>query len=192
LVLKLGAAARDCTDPVLAAQLEETKAIGVEVLEEERMLAHTTHPRVLDELGLVAALTNLARHTTEYGGTTVIAEATPQIGQNDMPPDIALVLYRVAQEAVSNARRHGHALTVHLRLAVDDQCATLVVSDDGCGFDVTKAELQRLGMGLFTMRERVSIVDGRLTIVSVPQGGTRVVARIPIVSLPIVPMDDSA
>jgi two-component system sensor histidine kinase UhpB len=75
--------------------------------------------------------------------------------------------------------RHGAPRTVRLAVAADGGLVSLEVEDDGRGFDVAEAMARRGGMGLFTMRERVGLVDGRLEIVSRPGGGTRVHAAVP-------------
>ncbi len=94
-------------------------------------------------------------------------------------PAAAAVLYRVAQEAVANAVRHGQPSAVTLRLRVEGERAELTVVDDGAGFDVARAERERSGMGLFMMRERLVLVDGELSLRSRPGAGTtlRAVAR---------------
>jgi signal transduction histidine kinase len=197
LVMQLGAAARDSTDPSLTGRIESIREIGSDALEEVRMLAHTMHPRVLDDLGLVAALENLARQVGERANAVVTVEVEGKvegdsIGANDVPPAVASVLYRIAQEAVSNALRHGHAKAVNVSVRTDSHTATLEIRDDGRGFDVPEAEQRRPGMGLFTMQERVSLVNGQFEVLSHPGGGTRVVARIPIVPLPGVPLEAPA
>ena len=97
-----------------------------------------------------------------------------------IPAPVASVLYRVAQEALRNAARHADARNVELRVRHDATSASLEVTDDGRGFDVQRAEERRPGMGLFSMRERVSLVNGTLTVASTPGRGTRVVATIPL------------
>ena len=97
-----------------------------------------------------------------------------------IPAPVASVLYRVAQEALRNAARHAQARNVELRVRHDATWATLEVIDDGRGFDVKRAEERRPGMGLFSMRERVSLVNGTLTVTSAPGRGTRIVATIPL------------
>lgn len=194
LVMQLGAAARDSTDPSLTGRIKSIREIGSDALEEVRMLAHTMHPRVLDDLGLVAALENLARQVGERANAVVTVEAEGKvegdsIGANDVPPAVASVLYRIAQEAVSNALRHGHAQAVNVSVRTDNHTATLEIRDDGRGFEVLEAEQRRPGMGLFTMRERVSLVNGQFEVLSHPGSGTRIVARIPIVPLPGVPLE---
>jgi signal transduction histidine kinase len=178
LMFQLSAAARDSESPEAAARLEEIRGTVANVLEEVRMLAHTVHPRVLDDLGLTAALQRLAREASERGiaGVDVVSD----VDTSSVPPAIASVLYRVAQEAVANALRHAEPEHVTVRLDERDGMLALEVVDDGRGFDVVDAERRRPGMGLFTMRERLSLVDGRCRLVSHPGSGTRVLAIVPL------------
>jgi len=178
LVLQLTAAARESSDPELARRLAEIKGIAADVMEEVRLLSHTIHPRVLDDLGLAAALENLAHGASEHG--PAIVEVVARGGTDDVPPPASSVLYRIAQEAVSNALRHGAPQRVTLRLDVTAETATLEVTDDGCGFDVAAAESRRPGMGLFSMRERMALVEGWFDVASRPGEGTRVTAAVPL------------
>ena len=91
-----------------------------------------------------------------------------------MPATLASVLYRVAQEAMTNAVRHASPTNVEVRLTNSASEVTLEVSDDGRGFDVEEAERRRPGMGLFTMSERVSLVNGAFAIDSRPGRGTKI------------------
>jgi signal transduction histidine kinase len=93
---------------------------------------------------------------------------------------VASVLYRVAHEAVTNALRHGSPHRVDVRLDVEPGVVTLNVADDGRGFDVAEAEARRPGMGLFTMRERVALLDGQFEVRTRPGGGTCIRATIPL------------
>jgi signal transduction histidine kinase len=86
----------------------------------------------------------------------------------------------VAQEALRNAARHAGARRVEIVLLHKLGTTSLEVSDDGRGFDVQRAEERRPGMGLFSMRERVALVNGRLTVTSSPGRGTRIVATVPL------------
>ena len=179
LLMQLSAAARDCESPALAARLSTMRELGATSLEEVRTLAHTMHPRALDDLGLPSALAHLARQAALPNGAAIKLEAQQQLGPADLPPDVASVLYRVAQDALGNAMRHSHALNVRIRVAIDEGHVELSVSDDGLGFNVADALERRPGMGLFTMRERATLVDGRFSITSEPGLGTRVAIEIP-------------
>src|SRR6476661_2844678 len=178
VMLQLGAAAQASRSPEMDDSLATMRELVADALEEVRSLSHTMHPRVLDDLGLAAALEWLARQTRaqETFDVRVIADAD----SSRIPPEVGSVLYRVAQEALRNAARHAEARHVELRVRHDATSATLEVTDDGRGFDVKRAEERRPGMGLFSMRERVALVNGTLTVTSAPARGTRVVATIPL------------
>lgn len=179
LVLQLSALQRACDDaPQLAERVELVRSMATEALEEVRTLSHTVHPRVLDDLGLVAALEYLARQAREEG--SVQASVVSDVRAPEIPRAVAAVLYRVAQESLANALRHSGGSSVRLTLTAARGTATLEVVDDGKGFDVAEAERRRPGMGLFSMRERVSLVDGRMAIDSAPGKGTRIIATVPL------------
>ena len=87
----------------------------------------------------------------------------------------------MATWAVRNAVRHAGARAIRLSVTAGGGMATLTITDDGTGFDVRAAEGRRTGMGLFTMRERVGLVEGTLEISSAPNGaGTRLHAEVPL------------
>lgn len=178
VMLQLGAAARESTSPELDDRIATLRGLAADALEEVRTMAHTMHPRVLDDLGLVAALEWLARQTGAQEAVDVQVLAEGQASQ--IPGPLASALYRVAQEALRNAVRHAGASHIDVVLRSDAAEATLEVDDDGTGFDVQRAEERRPGMGLFSMRERVALVNGTLEVTSVPGRGSRVVATVPL------------
>jgi two-component system, NarL family, sensor kinase len=145
-----------------------------------RLLSITMHPRVLDDLGLPAALKHLAREMKRNGEIEFHVDApasTPMLAREH-----ASVLYRVAQEAVVNAVRHGGPSSVWIRLDVEGGDATLEVSDDGSGFDSTVVSRDAAGLGIFSMRERAALVGGSFELTSRPGAGTRVRATVPSTS----------
>ena len=178
VMLQLGVAARESTSGPLDARIATLRELTAEALEEVRSMAHTMHPRILDDLGLVAALEWLARQTgaTEALDVQVIAEDSA----TTIPAPLASVLYRVAQEALRNVVRHAGATQANVAFRSNAYVATLEISDDGRGFDVRRAEERRPGMGLFSMRERVALVNGELRVVSETGQGTHVVATVPL------------
>jgi len=178
LLLELSVVMREPHDAATVQRLERIRRISADVLDEVRMLAHTVHPRVLDDLGLGAAFQHLARESEARASVrveVVVEDSAAEIGR-----EVSSVLYRVAQEALNNAVKHAHATTVLLRAAVREHVARLEVSDDGVGFRPDDAERRRPGMGLFTMRERMALVDGTLLVQSAPGRGTRVIASVPL------------
>jgi signal transduction histidine kinase len=178
VLMQLSVAARQCPDPDLATRLGETRDAVEGILDEVRLLSHTIHPHLLDELGLVAALRRLARESSIDGVMNV--EVQPPDDEAEFPAPIASVLYRVAQEAVSNASRHAAPRLVEIIPSIGPTSAGIVIRDDGRGFDLAEAEHRRPGMGLFSMRERVALVDGNLEILSAIGKGTTVAAIIPL------------
>ena len=178
ILLQLGAAARESTSEPLNARIATLRELAAEALEEVRSMSHTMHPRVLDDLGLAAALEWLARQAREQGPMTVDVDAGEV--SVPIPPSIAAALYRVAQEALRNAARHANASRVDIRLRQNGADAMLEIEDDGVGFDVAQAEKRRPGMGMFSMRERVGLVNGRLAVDSVRGRGTSIIATVPL------------
>ena len=176
--LKLQLAALGHAHPAMAAQIGPIVELATAALEEVRTLAYMAYPRVLDDLGLPAALEWLARQVGDEHGTPSVDVDVPA-GEPPLARESRAVLYRVAQEAVRNVTRHAAAQHIHVLLVARDGGAELTIADDGRGFDVAEAERRRPGMGLFTMRERVDLVDGRLTIDSAPGRGTRISAWVP-------------
>ena len=177
ITLQLGALERACADEEIATKLDEVRETAADAIENVRLLSHTIYPRVLDDLGLRAALDWLARRTRE---TTDVEVDVVVRGYGDVRPAGAAALYRVAQEALLNAVRHGAPKAIEVRLSLDAESATLEVEDNGVGFDVRSAETRRPGMGIFAMRERVALVDGVLDVDSARGRGCCVRARIPL------------
>jgi two-component system, NarL family, sensor histidine kinase UhpB len=95
-----------------------------------------------------------------------------------LSPAAALALYRVAQEALTNAEHHGHASRVTLQLSPEPDAISLRIEDDGIGFDVMRADSQtdQVHLGLIGMRERMQIIGGTLQIHSAAGHGTTVIA----------------
>ena len=144
-----------------------------------RHLSHELRPTILDDLGLRAALVFLAQGVAQRAGirASVVGEL-----RGRAPPNVELAIYRVAQEAVSNAVRHAagvKTVTIHLRRQRGELRCT--IQDDGAGFDVESVmkDRQRTGLGLLGMRERVQSVGGILHIQSASGDGTTVEIRIP-------------
>jgi PAS domain S-box-containing protein len=143
-------------------------------IESLRVLISELRPAALDELGLDAALVALAeRAGTTYGidVRTTIEKLSWKASQLD--PELETVVYRVVQEAVTNAARHANPDVVEVSLSRVDGEIWVSVADDGDGFDVSTPHD---GFGLAGMRERVSLVGGRLELESSPDGTTVTVA----------------
>lgn len=177
VVLQLSVAQQSCTDEELTTKLEGIRETATEALEEVRTLSRSIYPRVLEDLGLRAALDWLARRTRE---TTSLDVGVILRGSGGISATAGSALYRVAQEALANTVRHSEATEVEIRLDTDLLYATLEVEDNGIGFDPRVAEARRPGMGMFSMRERVALVDGVFGIDSGPGRGCCIRASVPL------------
>jgi two-component system sensor histidine kinase UhpB len=173
VAIEAGSAAHG--DSELAHALRNV-ADGVrESLEEVRRIARELRPEALDDLGLVNALIALSTRIGAHGGPRVRRDL-----QAELPPlsaDVELVIYRVAQESLTNALRHSGAREVTLSLTADAENVALAVTDDGKGMPT---QLSRDSSGIAGMRERALLVGGMLSLASVPGQGTEVRLTIPI------------
>jgi two-component system sensor histidine kinase UhpB len=160
--------------PEQHAVLAEAQAAVKASLEDVRRTAQELRPEVLDHLGLPSALTNLARTFSDRTGISVQRQLATQLPRLD--PKVELVLYRIAQEGLTNAARHSRASEVTLTLEHDVDSVVLRILDNGHGFDGRRAE----GGGLRGIRERALIVGGAVAIKPAPSGGVEIRLQVPI------------
>ena len=147
-----------------------------------RDVSHAMHPATLEHAGLVPALASLTHELQERGEVDVEADLTAP--EHPLPPEVALALYRVAQEALRNVAQHSGTRRASVRLATsDDGAVTLTVRDEGVGFDPDTIPRTR-GLGLISIHERARLVGGEASIASKPGIGTEVRVSVPAASLP--------
>jgi two-component system NarL family sensor kinase len=145
-----------------------------------RALMAGLRPRLLEERGLVVALNALGAMPPLWG-TEVLVEIQGISTEERLPKEVELTLLRIAQEAVSNARRHGAASRVQVLLSVSRRVAELRVVDDGRGFLCEPGFPGSMaGEGLPGMRERAQLLGGRLLVESAPGAGTRIAVTLPL------------
>jgi len=174
LLLQLEAARRSAP-PELAGELGEIRTVANQAMEELLALARQLRPTALDDLGLKAAL---AGHVKELGGQGALEASFASDGDfSGLAQEVQLVVYRVAQEALSNAVRHAGAESVRVSLRRENGAVKLEVADDGRGFTFEEAGQ---GLGIAGMRERALLVGGELDVQARPEVGTRVSLRVPI------------
>jgi two-component system NarL family sensor kinase len=171
--LHAGAAA-NAVAPLLTTALERINRVFVEV----RGMSHALRPPLLDDLGLEAALEDLARqmHLNDGLQVALTVDGTP----HSLSDDQSTALYRIAQEALTNVVRHARARSAGIELRYDAKRTVLTIHDNGVGFDVTRAQQDPAhGIGLRNMSERVAVLQGKLDVSSGPLG-THVVASLPV------------
>lgn len=149
----------------------------VKLSEDVHALSRQLHPSILDDLGLVEALRSECASFTRREGIRVVYK--PEGVPSSMPKDIALGVYRVAQEALRNIAKHAAVAEAWVSLAGTGTEVVLRVHDEGAGFDANEMRSQP-GLGLSGMEERVRLIQARLTIQSAPGKGTTVEVRVPL------------
>jgi two-component system sensor histidine kinase UhpB len=173
LLLRLEAA-REAAPPELEDELAETKALANQAMGELLSLARQLRPTALDDLGLVAAIEG---QVEQLRRGEIDASLDAEGDFSDLGDDAQLVVYRVAQEALSNAARHSGAGRVEVRLRRTETGGVLLeVGDDGRGFAFDESER---GLGIGGMRERALLIGADLTIESRPDKGTTVRLSVP-------------
>ena len=141
-----------------------------------RALSHELHPAALRHAGLLPAIRELV---TQFDRReSVHAELIAEGREIDVPPDVALCVYRVTQEALRNVARHSGAREAEVKLIVSDADLELTITDHGVGFDEEDAR-RRGGLGLTSIDERVKLVSGTVNLNTSPGTGTQIVVRVP-------------
>lgn len=159
---------------------EHTAEQLTDVLAEVRRISHNLRPPILDDLGLAAALDHLAHEFTTASGVPVQFKTE---GSSDALDQVVnTMLFRIAQEALTNIERHAGASTIDITLVRLSREVSLTIADDGCGFDVAGVASQpKSGIGLRNMMERIDAIGGRFQIES-STSGTSVQAVVDLTS----------
>jgi hypothetical protein len=163
-----------------AQKIEEAMGLVSQALQDVRTISHNLRPHQLDELGLEICLEGLVRRLGQSSGLRV----THAVTRLEFPvaPEVAINLYRISQESLSNVLKHAGANCVSLSLAMEEGCLQLRIEDDGKGFDpdsFLKGTLPEEGFGLKVMSERARMLGGTLEVDSRPGLGTRLTVILP-------------
>ncbi len=174
------------TEPAVQAQARELRRIGSETHDDVRRLARGLRPAILDDVGLVPALERFLQDLSSSQEVDATFDATCQ-DHSQLGDEVETSVFRIVQEAASNAVRHGKAKHLWVKLSCDTTHFHIDVEDDGCGFDVTASvtsnELNS-PFGLLSIHERACLLGGEAQILSKPGGGTQV-----RVNFPLMPME---
>ena len=161
-------------------RLTETSWLADQTLERVRELSFDLRPSILDELGLVETLD---WYVERFAKRLNIEASFEAVGLEErLPAEIETVIYRVAQEGLTNIAKHAQAQRISLALKRSESKVSVTIEDDGQGFDwqkVAGSEFPDRGVGLLGMRERASVVGGRLRVRSRPGQGTRLYVELP-------------
>jgi signal transduction histidine kinase len=172
--LQLAELAREV--PATAPRIQECQDLLDQAEQQLRHLSHQLRPMVLDDLGWLAAIEFIAAAVSSRARIPV--EVRSSITQR-LPAAVETALYRVVQEALTNAARYSKA--AHIRIEIDQERDSLrcLISDDGVGFEVESC-VRRGGLGLRGMRERLGALGGSLQIVSAPGQGAQISFHLPL------------
>ncbi len=163
-------------------RLQDLKAIVTDTLDDVRDLALELRPSVLDDLGLVPALQRHVRTCAARYGLAIDLQTVGLDGLR-LPSALETALYRIIQEAVTNAIRHAGAGQVSVLLEARGATLVAIIEDDGCGFEaerLVEGPLPERWLGLHGMRERAELLGGKLAIESAPGAGTTVFVEVPV------------
>ena len=149
-------------------------------------MSRELHPASLEHLGLASALRTYCSEIEKQ--EKIRAKLTLVKVPENIPPHVALCLYRVAQEALRNAVKHSGAPEVRVTLTGADGSLELYIADSGSGFD---SDGTRGGLGLVSMEERVRLLGGSFRITSQPRLGTRLEVRVPLHQAQQHPVSDA-
>ena len=158
------------------AAVAELRELVVSTLQDVRRLAVELRPAALDDFGLISAIERLGNLIGEQ--SDLVVDIRSELGEARLPAETETVLYRIAQEALTNVVKHAAARTVRVNLRRSGDVVTLSVQDDGKGFD--QHGVSAGSVGLVGMRERIALLGGRLTIESTADAGTMLTAEVPI------------
>ena len=144
-------------------------------MEEVKNVSYSLHPRVAEDLGLEAALGTLARQVEDRSGIEVSVIA--DVADRPIPTNVSATLFRVAQQALRNIEVHSQAKSATVTVVSRGSSIRVEVVDDGRGFDLSAIPTPAARSGLASVKDRVTLAGGVLSVDSVPNGGTRVTAE---------------
>ena len=170
------------SNPERAAQrAQKLESLTSSGLAELQRIVSGLHPPQLDDLGLLPALRWYVQDVSERCGIQIKLQSSNHLP--DLTPEIKITLYRIAQEAITNAIRHARARRISVSVRVVDEILILLVEDDGIGFDAAQTASSPKGRpcwGLMGMQERARLIGGEYFLDSHPGAGTRVSIEVEI------------
>ena len=142
-----------------------------------RLMVYDLHPAALEQAGLVEALQGRLDAVEKRAGIEIVFETRGNLENLSAP--LQQELYRVAIEALNNATKHAHASHIGVNVFLDQDVVELIVTDDGCGFDLKEAA-ENGGLGIRSMQERSARYKGHLSIKTRPGQGTEIHVWVPL------------
>jgi PAS domain S-box-containing protein len=166
------------------AQIETLQELARQLDQDVAFRVWELRPTPLEDVGLRAALTNFMHNWSKYSGIRVQLH-TGQSTDERLPSGVETMIYRLAQEALNNVAKHARANHVDIVLERNAEHLSLIIEDNGVGFDPSDKDTLGDGIGLTGMRERAALVGADFQIESTPSRGTTLIVRVPIAALNI-------
>lgn len=179
-------------DAQMEERLKKAHSLAVQTSIEVTKLINDLRPTLLDSLGLAPAIQRYVETWLQPKGINATVKTR---GHERLPPEVEVALFRITQEAINNIMKHAEAKNVDIDLQCDGEKCVLRIKDDGKGFDVqeiTKVEKTGRGVGLFGMKERVTLVGGSCSVQSQPGQGTTIISEVPLTGSTINAEDKGA
>nr|MBC7244427.1 GAF domain-containing protein [Chloroflexota bacterium] len=167
-------------DERIEERLQKAHSLAVQTSIEVTKLINDLRPTLLDSLGLAPAIQRYVETWLQPKGIRTTLRTR---GHERLPSEVEVALFRISQEAINNIMKHSEAKNVLIDLECDGEKCLLRIEDDGKGFDVqeiTKVDKTGRGVGLFGMKERVTLVGGSCTVQSQPGKGTVIISEVPL------------
>ena len=161
-----------------SAELDRSKTLIDQVIQEIRAISRNLRPSVLDDLGLFAAVRSLCQEFEGRTGIETTLEANGVSGNLSMEQETAL--YRILQEAFNNVEKHARASRLDVLFTTADDEVVITVADNGAGFPAEGSRAESPGAGIDNMKERASLLEGTLDIHTTREQGTKIVVKLPI------------
>jgi len=168
----------NCVQCAAQSKAADLRLVASQTLDEVHDLSMRLRPRVLDDLGLAAALERLV---SEWQARYKIPVDVIIQLSNRLPGEVETAIYRIAQEALTNIARHAQAKSASILVERRDDVVRVIVEDDGVGFDINTNHGER-HLGLLGMRERAELLNGTLVVESTHGHGTSIFIEIPLQS----------
>jgi signal transduction histidine kinase len=175
ILIRLKTLQEEADNVAISDRLDDLRSLTAQTIEELRRLAMDLRPAALDSLGIVPALQWYIQQCAERTGLDIKFSGPEKFER--LPLETELILYRVAQEGITNAIRHGKAQSIDITLGRDSQAIRLTITDNGKGFNPVGTNH---GLGLVGIRERVELLYGNFSVKTTPGAGTQLLIEIPL------------
>ncbi|MGE5329973.1 MAG: histidine kinase [Deltaproteobacteria bacterium] len=163
-------------------ELKDLKSVVKDSLQDVRRIIYNLRPMSLDDLGLIPTLQRYVNTFIEQTGILIVLRARGNY--EDIKPVVSLTIFRIMQEALSNIKKYSNAKNVTINIENLNNYIIFSVADDGVGFDINEVKKKHFnidsGFGLFSMRERVELLQGQFELNSEKGKGTKILVKVPI------------